>query len=59
MTFDDIVKDDLEEQIRHRVTQFFKSEGVEGTVELIERTRETMGEKIYGMYKTELRKRGL
>lgn len=56
---DEIVKDSLEEQVRDRVTQFFKSEGVEGGVELIKRTRKTMGEKIYSLYKVELQRRGL
>ena len=59
VNIDSMVETNLEIQVRDNISKWFKSEGIEATCELIERTRETVGEKIYGLYKVELQRRGL
>ena len=56
---DEIVCNDLQEQVRDNIDKWARTEGCEGCVELIERTRKTVGEKIYNLYRAELQRRGL
>lgn len=57
LNIEDVVKSDIDTQVKNYIDKWFKELGIEGTIEMIERNKNQ--EASYRLYKTELEKRGL
>lgn len=59
VNINEIVIQDVDEQVKNNISKWFKTEGIEATIELIERNKYWLPEKIYNKYREELQRRGL
>jgi hypothetical protein len=55
LNLEEIVDTDIERQVRDNINKWFKSEGIERTIEICEKHKSSA---IYRLYQAELKKRG-
>jgi predicted RNA-binding protein Jag len=54
----EITIQDIKDQVKKYVNDWGKKMGIEGAIELIERNKNSVSEKIYNLYKEEIESRG-
>ena len=58
VNLEEIIEEDLETQVKNNVTRWFRKDGIEATIELVERTRTSFTGRVYELYKNEIERRG-
>lgn len=55
INLEEIIVKDLEKKVKDNIDEWFRTQGIEATIEMVERNRDLA---VYRLYKVELEKRG-